>query len=451
MQITLYNINKRVNSTRIPLESEQVLVADGTLNNQSGVLSPLINFAAIQNPANLNYAFIPIWGRYYHINEWTFGDGFWTAQMQVDVLATYRNTIGSSTQYVTRAASAVDDRITDTLYPLLQKPKTVQVVMEKKNFSSEYNYIVGIIGNGRSGTVTYYGMTLQEYYTFSAYLMSGAFLDGLDFGDLTRETIKAVLNPFQFITGIYATVLNIDRTSPVSSIPMGWYTIEATARPVGTTLFPDLVGELSCTIPKHDKGGFYRFAPYTKYILRNPLIGSCEIPAHLLADSVNLNGVIRCDAATGKGILTLTNDNNITVYQTPCDLSATLIVTQITGGNLGGVIAGTVNAQSAMLSGNFTGAASGILSAIGSLTPETDSKGTAGALAFLNSPFTLTATFYDTAQQYPEDFGRPLCKPVQINTLSGYLKCEDADISLAATADEIRSVKDYLNGGLFYE
>ena len=63
----------------------------------------------------------------------------------------------------------------------------------------------------------------------------------------------------------------------------------------------------------------------------------------------------------------------------------------------------------------------------------------------------LTSKFNLIVDENLAEMGRPLCEVRQINTLSGYILCANADAIISGTADEVKKVNDYMNSGFFYE
>ena len=94
---------------------------------------------------------------------------------------------------------------------------------------------------------------------------------------------------------------------------------------------------------------------------------------------------------------------------------------------------------------------SGITSAADSILPQMRSQGTQGS--FVN----VWDQFYSYAEEHwviDDDNvhrGRPLCKSVQISTLSGYILVSDPDIAISGTAEENTRIKSYMANGFFYE
>ena len=78
-------------------------------------------------------------------------------------------------------------------------------------------------------------------------------------------------------------------------------------------------------------------------------------------------------------------------------------------------------------------------------------KGSNGSRGMTTIQPALLATFSLVTDEDVQHRGRPLCKLVQISTLSGFIQAADGDILAPATESELRSIKAYLEGGFFYE
>lgn len=79
-------------------------------------------------------------------------------------------------------------------------------------------------------------------------------------------------------------------------------------------------------------------------------------------------------------------------------------------------------------------------------------SGSTGNFQSASETITIGAKFQPIVEQYPEQLGSPLCKRVYLNTLNGYIKCENAIFAATgATSNEEAAVEAFLNGGFFYE
>lgn len=68
----------------------------GVLREETSIITPIITISA-NNPYNYNYAYIPVFGRYYFINDiLSVNQGAWRLHMQVDPLMSFKAQILNS-------------------------------------------------------------------------------------------------------------------------------------------------------------------------------------------------------------------------------------------------------------------------------------------------------------------------------------------------------------------
>ena len=113
--IKLYKFNKKVNSTATPLDNGRNFNCN--IKTPSSLISPVIELE--YNPDNIpkyNYAYIEAFERYYFINNIVFDRGLWILSLGVDLLASYKDDIINSRQYVIRSSSNKNEYLIDTFY-----------------------------------------------------------------------------------------------------------------------------------------------------------------------------------------------------------------------------------------------------------------------------------------------------------------------------------------------
>ena len=94
MDITLYKNNSEKNKINKNLSNGYTI--SGTLRNESNVVNPTI-VINIDNPTSYNYAYIPMFGRYYFITDFvSLRTGIWQINLKSDVLMSFKNSILSS-------------------------------------------------------------------------------------------------------------------------------------------------------------------------------------------------------------------------------------------------------------------------------------------------------------------------------------------------------------------
>ena len=180
INILLYQFRKRHNSTKLPdTQSTEVLgelKQDFTLTG----LSIRFQFSDPSDVPGYNYAYIPSLSRYYFITDWYYTRGFWNAALAVDVLASNRDDILSSTQYVARSTSNFDSALIDTSYPATGNAKhdtrgMSPSVMWGGDISTNTGTIVlGVICSDTDsiGAVTYYALSMATFSEFMHTMLS---------------------------------------------------------------------------------------------------------------------------------------------------------------------------------------------------------------------------------------------------------------------------------------
>lgn len=103
MQIDFYK--NTVPKNRLYRNLTGHLVSQGHLIDPCDVLNPVIKMAYNAYHVNINYCYIPDFGRYYFINDYVIEGDTITLYLHVDVLYTYRNTILQSQCVALRSSS----------------------------------------------------------------------------------------------------------------------------------------------------------------------------------------------------------------------------------------------------------------------------------------------------------------------------------------------------------
>ena len=100
-----YTFKKDKNSTKIPITPIRGdYFFQCTLKEGCSVTNPeiIINANNELEIYKCTYARIPKFNRYYFISDWRNVGKLWVASLTVDALASYRDEIGNSHQFVTR-------------------------------------------------------------------------------------------------------------------------------------------------------------------------------------------------------------------------------------------------------------------------------------------------------------------------------------------------------------
>lgn len=456
MVVKLWNFAKRANSTLQP-----VAVADAEYDcivvNGSGILSPTIKInTANANPVALTYAYIADYGRYYFVSNWRYTAGLWYCDLSVDVLASYKSVIGSSTKYIARSSYAFNGRLKDNKYPIIAGMEFSAKTQNVNPFAKEFNsgsFVVGVINNDSNGmgAVTYYVFTSAQFRSFAAILLGDSSYIGT-IADISEELLKCLVNPFQYIASCVWLPITVPTSGTVSSIKLGWWSITANASLLSG--YTRASGTVTIAIPKHPdaatRGMFLLCEPFTQYYLDFPPFGSLSIPAAAVVDASYIDFAWSVDCITGVGKLSIGAENSAE----PFNIIHGQVGVPVQLAQLAPDIMGAMNQMPASgipLWDNITKAAGFVTNAILTTLSPMQSTGNNGGFMAGYYPIRLTGMFAKLADENNADFGRPLCEFRKISDIPGYIECADADISISCTEEERSTITGYLTGGFFYE
>lgn len=466
MKATFYVFPKRTNSTKRPSSGTDYNIE---VKAPCNIINPEIKIASNANPTGYNYCCIPTWGRYYWVKNWTYSNSLWTASLVVDALASYRDQIGSSTEYVVRSSAQYDSSISDSLYPA---KATVQSVTNafQGGFAetiSEGFFVIGFIAKAPNsiGAVTYVVMSPGNAKKLSSKLLTDVSYLSIDNAEISDSLTKILFNPYQYIVSCNYFPFDIAELTAhlplVSSVDVGWWSVDVPCWILGEDN-NKLTKSVSVSIPKHpqagSRGGYCNASPYTDYTIFLQPFGVIPLDASKLWGATTLSIQYTVDLFTGDSILRMFTDTNQLVHETTAKLGVPIQLSNITfdvpsGGGLlqTGIAAAVGGLQAALTGGSFSDVGNGILNAAQATNADVASKGATGStIAFDSVPY-MVARFKILVDDNNEDHGRPLCKRVQLSTIPGFIMVDDPDIALNATAAEIDSVKSYLKNGFFYE
>ena len=150
-----------------------------------------------------NYCYLPTFSRYYWVKNWTYSYGLWNASLTVDTLASYRDQIGNSTEYVTRSSAQYDGTISDGLYPASAKVQSVTTAFQgglAETISGGF-FVIGFIAKAANsiGAITYAVMTPTNAKKLSAKLLTDVSYLSIDNTEISDSLTKVLSNPYQYI------------------------------------------------------------------------------------------------------------------------------------------------------------------------------------------------------------------------------------------------------------
>lgn len=490
--VKLYSLNKRENSTKRPPASGS-LDCNCTLIDDTDLMTPTFKLELGANPIGYNYCRVQDFNRYYFITKIRSYQNFWYIECSCDVLATYKNDIGSQTHYILRSASSYDEYISDSHYGAKITQNGVRLNQTGPLYwATHHSYVIGITGYAENtssqqvGSVTYYQMDDTALYNFIYYLMHDISryvnIQTAPYDDPGVQ--QALINPIQYIVSCIAMPVGFpDSYTPATKINFGYYHWDVPANSAIRVLTRGAqdYAYYNIDITKHpqaaSRGKFMNAAPYSSYTFHCGPWGDIPLDPSLLIDETTLGYEIRYDLTQGIARIAIGPQNGTyrevnghkLLFCGQTKVGVDILLAQAIVDPLQAQLSWETGLNNVVATGVGGGLSTKTLSnmlqaenvlqqtyvdAIKNKFPSCISKGVPGSfLNLMDSAYGtyLLYQYYTVVDENLTEFGRPLCQLRQINTLSGFILCENADAALSATQAEITQVNQYLNSGFFYE
>ena len=463
--VSFYTFTKRSNSTKVPSSGN----SDYTCNikNGSGILTPKValNLGLTSDPSQFNYCHIAAFDRWYYVTEWHFEKGLWIATCKVDVLATYKSQIGSTSMYVLRSSAQKDGSIVDTLYPM-KSGCTYQHNTATSPYQTTGSFIIGVVSPvGDYGSITYQAVTGGGLGTICQYLISSAVdsNNGFDLNDASMALQASIIDPLQYIKSVMwfpFPMTDFDLQTATTHIDIFKWQIPSV---LAARISSNRVNKtLSLSITKHPsttgRGNYVNQSPYTVLTLYAPPFGVLEIDTTVTCNASTLTCDIDVDPISGRGILRV-KCNGVVLNQMESQIGVPIQVSQVTRDFIGGVtsaLSGVVGATMGAYTGNFAGAidslSSGIGNAVKALTPRSQTVGTGGGFTSVYPhAWQLDHQFFTPVDDDNAHNGRPYCQVTTPSSLTGYMLIQDGDVAIPGTKAEADEIRSLLEGGFYYE
>lgn len=273
----------------------------------------------------VNYAYLEELNRYYFIADTVMDGNIIRYYLSEDVLATWKNQIKESSQYVLRASADYDGFIIDTKYPVKAAATTTSGSQALNPFIPSDRtgcFVLGIVSKWASitGCVVYYAMSMTAMGQFMTAMFNLPTQWGSGGADLADGLKKAITDPMQYVVSAMwfpftvADLLNRGMLyAGMSSIPVGYdnITINDLAYPFINDTNVQYTGKIDVQTPRHplelSRGNYMNYAPFSRYYLSfYPFCDLIELDSTLLKSTTYL--VYHVDMRTGIGVLSVSGD-----------------------------------------------------------------------------------------------------------------------------------------------
>lgn len=460
LTVKFYSVSKAVNSTALPT-GEPMAEYECRMLDACSILRPviLLNVGPQANPTGANYAYIAEYNRYYWVSDWTVNRGQWVATLSIDPLASWKEEIGNSFQYVLRSSSESNPNVQDSMYPATSASTWSSSVPSANPFAHELGkgeYVIGIVGkSGSMGAVSYYIMTPSQFDAFGKKLYGETGIY-----EIAAEQIaafKTQFNPLQYIVYCQWFPFVLPAGTAKSTIDFGWWQLEASCRAIPAN--PIYTIDTEFALPNHpqlSRGTYLNKSPFSRYDLIYGTFGKVPLDASGLPDTSDRTVIAKMDVdlITGYATLQVTSPGGGTLAYASGKIGVDISLAQIAVDYKGAAVQAIQTVGAAIATGGaslLTGGLSGISNAIDSMVPQMRTSGSNGSIADYYIMPRIVCQFITIAAEDNERLGRPLCARRKINTLSGFLQTVDTELQIPATSGEIDMIKSYMEGGMHFD
>ena len=467
---TWTSFSKRRNSTKQPTGSGNVKTI--TLKHPTSIINPVFLLTDYNRADNYCQ-----WGnRYYFIDDIIFVNaGQAEYHCSVDPMASWKTEIGSMSEYVVRSASSYDGKISDGIYPVkagdsyaTDEIDLASGIVPQSGITASWDnvngtYVVGVVGKTpTSGSIGYYALTASNFSQLLDKMYDIITMDFASITDFTQEYMKTITNPFQYIVSCNWFPFSL---SGLSTLPVkfGWWDSGVSAGVITRAVRSISLSKGLDTVTNHPeaatRGAYLNGQGYSRRTLYCWTFGQIPVDSTEFVNNPKINLSMEIDLFTGGARLDVncTDSNNASarISRNYAPMCAPVQIAQRNQNIYGAANAvNSMNASAFSLnpfSTFFFGIESGINNYMQAMTPQVQVMGSNGSnIDFIGKPRLVSQFYYQTPMDATQN-GRPLCQQVTINSLSGYIKTENADVDLPCTQEERDKIAAYMNGGFFYE
>lgn len=471
MDVILYSNRKRINSTALPTGGG--LTRSCQLKDKSSLLNPILELSV---GPSYNYAYIPNYGRYYFINEWSFENGLWSASLSIDVLATWRNSVLGTMAFVEYSSSNYSKDIVDSRILTTNEKIISSIQSGSPLFDDTGSYILSTIStdaNGYNGAISAYAMNQTELSTFTDIITSESFLDSVWTGLSSMFS-----NPMEVIVSCKWVPFAISNLTGTTSTVHLAYSDTGVSAKLLTSNF--ISNDFSLGINHlYDDVNFTDTSQYKTAALYLPCVGMVPVDIDALYNDRRVYIRAKCDVVTGDlvyGVGAYDTEiipaisymstyagncsTNIPLSQTMAGDSAGLAVSGV--GVIGGIVSTAISlATDKGISAALKGAGVAAASAIGAIKSAELHTQQNGALSsrigvkFNSHPYLVTILNQVSEDPFSEERianqGLPCFKTLNLSSLSGFIKCSNASVDITGLESEIEMLNTYLNTGFYRE
>ncbi|MBO5811394.1 MAG: hypothetical protein J6R32_11290 [Bacteroidales bacterium] len=457
MILELFSFNKRRNSTKIPTSQGVQVTVD--LKHETDFDTP--TFLLFTDPRSYNYC---KWNNsYYYINSHRYvRTGIYEISCTIDSLATERDNIMSSTQFVIRSSVSPDYTIIDNFYPAFYKPEVIQTPGSGITFSDTGSYVLAV---KTEDGIKYYGISAGDLNALFRTLMTAKQEDLWSYiTDLAITLLPGFLNVTDYIIACRWVPFLVQAGQGEEDIYLGYWNSGIRGNLYNKTLQMGVAGMGFGLHPYTGAKEFMNCSQYYQVTVFVPGCGEMPIDIAKCKPSSGLYVEFKIDVL-GNVSGCISSDNKI-IQRFSGSVGRDVPISSADGvgsglAGIGGGVTALVTATAGALTGGIGGVAlagliAGGIGAIGSGIANTvPDINTTGALSSYFVPpgsnnFYVTEYKYDITEQNGAINGYPCMKTLTLST-SGYYQVKDPQVDFANDLKIKEDIIQYMAGGFYVE
>ena len=465
MQIEIFSgFSKKHDSTRRPATAGTVV--NVLLKDGADIKNPIFEL----NTLDFSINYVKAFNQYYFAHVQNIDGHRCNIICELDHLATFKPQIGGYTGLIEYTSSSDKVDILDprnTPRDLITMSAT-GFTLSGININTVGGYIVGVLSNNPSGDVG-----VIDYYTMTATQMRAFCTELYDQGFIQRivDQFQAVQD--SLVSCIWVPLTGIGGAS--TPIHIGRETMNATGGKVSDRIISFGSGLTTLNFSANSGGPgaamtYLEKAPYCSGALYLPFVGFVPIDMDIAAftKSIQLDGYV--DILTGDivynvkyGAARVSSYSGNLATKVPVSGAGYDAIGVSTG--LMTVVGGAAAAIGGLLTAGIgTAVAGGLAAAVGGgvsaaksaefHTMINGSNSSAIGASLGTSPYAIIIQNEPSETDltaFKASHGMPYYEVASIGSLSGYVKCFDASISIPGDGSEQDVVNGYLNSGFYYE
>ena len=400
-----------------------------------------------------------------------------TITCQLDELATYRDEIMASTQFVAYDTT-VNTEIIDGRLSALTTP-TISVSTATSSFFETGCVLVGIVGTNNTGV---YALTPAQASSLlnrisTQWLDDADMLPVPDVSDFSnwddaigvfihnvtvgiRQLIATGKAPDCLKSAIYVPV-PIEKFSGSSArIWLGDYDTGITAKLLNTAGHADEVTSVNIPWQFSD---WRRNAPYTLVYIKLPYLPPVAIPNGKIIGASSITVEVHVSQSGSVSYNLSANGAYISRLIADCSCGYMIGASNVNPlTNAGGIATAGMGAAAlgtALATGGTAaiigGGAATIVGVLSSITSQPESVGYSGGGAYTDSALIQCYTVNHNTNVDPSSvsafMGTPTMAVKSLAGLSGYVECRNASVSIPSSAEVTNKINNMLNGGVYLE